>query len=176
MNKYLTLSLISGAIIALDQATKIYIHTQFRLGESITVLENFFNITYVRNFGAAFGILAESQPTFREIFFLTMPPVALIIILFILKGVEKSDKVQTVGLSLIFGGAIGNYIDRIRFQYVIDFLDFHFYSKASWPAFNVADSAIVCGVGLLLLQMVFEKKNELAMSEASAEPSSEKTS
>ncbi|WP_413292631.1 signal peptidase II [Bdellovibrio sp. HCB185ZH] len=160
--KYIWLAAIAGFLVALDQVTKLYIHTHFHLGESVVVIPNFFNFTYVRNFGAAFGFLAESHPSFRELFFLSMPPIALIIILGILRGVKNEDTKQIVALSSIFGGAIGNYIDRIRFRYVIDFLDFHIYGKWSWPAFNIADMAIVGGVGLLLLLMFLEnsKKKE----------------
>ncbi|MGZ3742492.1 MAG: signal peptidase II [Pseudobdellovibrionaceae bacterium] len=158
--KYLYLAVITGLLVAADQLVKMYIHTQFHLGESIVVIPNFFNLTYVRNFGAAFGFLAESHPTFREIFFLAMPPVALIIILTIMHGVKDEDTKQIIALSAIFGGAIGNYVDRLRFRYVIDFLDFHLNNKYSWPAFNIADSAIVCGVCLLLLMMVFESKHK----------------
>ncbi|UYL08770.1 signal peptidase II [Bdellovibrio sp. SKB1291214] len=160
--KYIWLAAIAGFLIALDQVIKLYVHTHFHLGESVVVIPNFFNLTYVRNFGAAFGFLAESHPSFRELFFLSMPPIALIIILGILRGVKDDDTKQIIALSSIFGGAIGNYIDRIRFRYVIDFLDFHLYGKWSWPAFNVADMAIVGGVGLLLLLMFIEnsKKKE----------------
>ncbi|QDK46820.1 MULTISPECIES: signal peptidase II [unclassified Bdellovibrio] len=160
--KYIWLAAIAGFLVALDQVTKLYIHTHFHLGESVVVIPNFFNFTYVRNFGAAFGFLAESHPSFRELFFLSMPPIALIIIMGILRGVKNEDTKQIVALSSIFGGAIGNYIDRIRFRYVIDFLDFHIYGKWSWPAFNIADMAIVGGVGLLLLLMFLEnsKKKE----------------
>jgi signal peptidase II len=87
-----------------------------------------------------------------------MPPVALIIILMILRGVADNDKWNIVALSSVFGGAIGNYIDRLRFRYVIDFLDFHLKEKYSWPAFNVADMAIVSGVILLLILMFLEEK------------------
>lgn len=156
--KYIWLALVSGFLIALDQLTKAYVHTHFHLGESVPVITNFFNFTYVRNFGAAFGFLAESHPSFREVFFLAMPPIALVIILFILKSVKDTDTKQIIALSSIFGGAIGNYIDRLRFRYVIDFLDFHIYNRWSWPAFNIADMAIVGGVGLLLLLMMLEKK------------------
>ena len=161
--KYLYLSVITGLLVAIDQLSKMYIHTQFHLGESTVIIPNFFNLTYVRNFGAAFGFLAESHPTFRELFFLAMPPIALIIIVAILRGVKDDDTKQIVALSCIFGGAIGNYIDRLRFRYVIDFLDFHLNNRYSWPAFNIADSAIVGGVGLLLFMMFLEsrtKKNE----------------
>lgn len=156
--KYLVLLIISGILICLDQLSKLYIHTQFRLGESFGVLPQFFNLTYVRNYGAAFGFLAESHPGFREVFFLSMPPVALVIILLILRTVQETDWKQIISLSLIFGGAVGNYIDRLRFRYVIDFLDFHYKNTYSWPAFNIADSAIVVGVFILLGTVFFSPK------------------
>ena len=157
--KYLILVAFSLFLVAIDQLTKVYIHTHYQLGESLAVLPGYFNITYVRNFGAAFGFLAQSHVDFREIFFLAMPPVALLVILIILRGVADNDKYQIVALSAVFGGAIGNYIDRLRFRYVIDFLDFHWADVYTWPAFNIADSAIVCGVGILLVLMLFEKKS-----------------
>jgi signal peptidase II len=160
--KYFILMGLSALIIAIDQLVKMYVHTHYQLGESSPILPGFFNITYVRNFGAAFGFLNQSQPTFREIFFLTMPPVALGIILYILKSVEDSDTIQILALSSVFGGAVGNYIDRIRFRYVIDFLDFHWKEIYTYPAFNVADMAIVCGVCILLLLMYFEGKKKTA--------------
>ena len=151
--KYLILSVVAATLVAIDQLTKLYIHTHFELGEFISVLPGYFNITYVRNPGAAFGIFREAQETFRTIFFLAMPPIAMITILAILRSVANSDRIQILALSSIFGGAIGNYLDRIRFGYVIDFLDFHWQSKYSWPAFNVADSAIVVGVFVLVILM-----------------------
>lgn len=158
--KYVILAAVAGLIVALDQLLKIYIHTHYQLGESTPVLPGFFNITYVRNFGAAFGFLGDSHPAFREIFFLAMPPVALLIILMIMRGVPDSDRWQALALSGVFGGAIGNYIDRLRFRYVIDFLDFHLQEKYTWPAFNIADMAIVGGVGLLLFLMFVEEKQK----------------
>ncbi len=161
--KYLILAAIAGTIIAIDQATKMYVHTHFGLHESIEVIQGFFNFTYVRNYGAAFGFLAESHQTFREIFFLSMPPVALLVILAILRGVQEHDRWQIISLSLVFGGAIGNYIDRIRFRYVIDFLDFHIQKKYTWPAFNIADSAIVVGVSILLFLELTRVKSQAAV-------------
>jgi signal peptidase II len=149
--KLLILLSISGFIIALDQATKLYIHTHFQLGESLTVISNYFNITYVKNPGAAFGFLANSHPMFRDAFFLIIPPVAMVIIVMILRTVSSTDRIQILALSSVFGGAIGNYIDRLRLRYVIDFLDFHFQNVYSWPAFNVADISIVTGISLLFL-------------------------
>lgn len=151
--KYLVLSAVAGAVIAIDQLTKIYVHANFTLGESIPVVQDIFHFTYVRNTGAAFGVFRNAAEMFRTAFFLTMPPLACIIILRMLAGVPEEDRWQVFALSLIFGGAIGNYIDRLRFGYVIDFLDFHWKEVWSYPAFNIADSAIVTGVGLLLLLM-----------------------
>lgn len=165
--KYLILAAIAGAVITIDQATKMYVHTHFQLHESIEVLSGFFNLTYVRNYGAAFGFLAESHQTFRELFFLSMPPVALLIILAILRTVNELDRWTIASLSLVFGGAIGNYIDRLRFRYVIDFLDFHFQKAYTWPAFNVADSAIVVGVAVLLFLELTRTKKSVADSKSS---------
>lgn len=151
--KYLILMAVAGLVVALDQLTKLYIHTNFELGEFLPVIHNYFNITYVRNTGAAFGFLRDAHETFRTAFFLSMPPLAMITILAILRGVANDDRVQIVALSAIFGGAIGNYLDRLRFGFVIDFLDFHWQNKYSYPAFNIADSAIVCGVCVLLILM-----------------------
>jgi signal peptidase II len=148
--KYLLLLAISGAVITIDQVVKMYVHTHFHLQEEMVVLPKFFNLTYLQNTGAAFGIFAELPPAYREVFFLVMPPIALLIILMLLRQYKEGDRAGIVALSLVFGGAIGNYIDRLRFHYVIDFLDFHIDEAYHWPAFNVADMAIVVGVGLLM--------------------------
>lgn len=149
--KYMILLTITLIVVALDQYTKMIVHSTFDLGQSISVIKGFFNFTYVRNTGAAFGILGTAPAAFREIFFLSIPPIAVFLILLFLYGVDEKNKLEIYALSLISGGAIGNYIDRIRFRYVIDFLDFHFQEKYSWPAFNVADSAIVIGVTALTI-------------------------
>lgn len=152
-SKYLVLATIAGFLVVLDQITKIYVHANFALGETLPVVQDIFHITYVRNIGAAFGIFRDMPETFRDIFFKSMPPIAMAIILYMLKGVANSDRWQVFALSMIFGGAVGNYIDRLRFGYVIDFLDIHYKEVWSYPAFNVADSAIVGGVCLLLVMM-----------------------
>ncbi len=158
--KYLIASILAGAIVALDQLTKVMVLSRFRLGESYTIIENFFNLTFVKNFGAAFGFLAQSHPEFRDVFFLVMPPAAMVVIFLLLKGVQNNDRTQILALSSIMGGAIGNYIDRLRFRYVIDFLDFHWFNQYSWPAFNIADSAIVIGVGVLMWQMFKDSRSK----------------
>jgi signal peptidase II len=157
-SRYFALAAIASLVVILDQLTKLYIHSHFNVGDSVRVIEGLFNITYVRNTGAAFGILRESAESFRSIFFMLMPPIAMVIIAMILRGVANNDRWQVLALSMIFGGAVGNYIDRLRFGYVIDFLDFHIKDIYSWPAFNVADSSIVIGVGVLLLLMALQKQ------------------
>jgi len=148
MSKYRLFIITASLSLILDQLTKIYIDRTFALYESMTVIENFFNITYVRNPGAAFGILSDSAV--RIPFFITVSIVAGIGILWYLRRVDRRDRWQHFALGLIFSGAVGNLIDRIRLGEVIDFLDAHWYG-AHWPAFNVADSAICVGVALMFL-------------------------
>ena len=157
--KYMILIALTFLITAIDQYTKMIVHSTFDLGESIRIIEGFFNFTYVRNTGAAFGVLGKSHETFRQAFFLAVPPVAIIIITYFIYTLPETEKLEIYALSMISGGALGNYIDRLRFGYVIDFLDFHIQEKYSWPVFNLADSTIVVGVGILIL-LTFRKKPE----------------
>jgi len=159
-NKLIYLISISSLVIALDQITKLIVHTKFQLHESVAIIPNYFNITYVRNFGAAFGILAQTPATFREIFFLSMPPFACLLVLYIIWGLKETQVFQTIALSFVFGGAIGNYIDRVKYKYVVDFIDFHYHNKQTWPAFNIADVAIVGGV-FVLIYLVLTDKNKI---------------
>ena len=157
--KYLLLLTVNGAILALDQVTKLLIHTRFQLGESVSVIQDFFDITYVRNQGAAFGIFAQFPASFREPFFTIVPLFAIFVILMIVRKTPDSDRLNLLALSLICAGAIGNFIDRWQYKFVIDFLDFHYKEVYHFPAFNVADSAIVVGVGIMLL-LILKQKNE----------------
>ncbi len=149
--KTIYLLVTTSFLVAFDQLTKIYVQSKFYLGESISVIDGYFNFTYVQNPGAAFGFLAQSPPIFRDNFFLIIPPIAMGIIVFFMKSVKSNDRIQILALCSVFGGALGNYIDRLRVGYVIDFLDFHIKHRYSWPAFNIADSAIVCGIIILFL-------------------------
>ena len=155
--KYLILSVISVIVLFLDQATKIFIDRTMDLHSSITVVENFFNITYIRNKGAAFGFLAESS--FRLPFFILISIIAGVVIIGIFRKLRPEQKLTAVSLSLIFAGAMGNLIDRVRLGEVIDFIYVHWYEHY-WPAFNVADSAICVGVALLALDMLREEQRK----------------
>lgn len=160
-SKYIILICLAGLVITLDQISKLYVAHHFELHESITVIPHFFNLTYVRNTGAAFGLLSKAPESFRIPFFIIIPLVALTIIVLIFKKTQETQLLMITALSLILGGAVGNFIDRLRFNYVIDFLDFHWFNKYHWPAFNVADSTIVVGV-MLLIFYTFTHDNKSA--------------
>jgi len=156
-DKYLLLVLITTSALILDQLSKLYIASTFSLYESVTVFENFFHVTYILNPGAAFGIFAGSAAAFRIPFFLILSAIASVGIIIFYRTSE--DILVQIGLSLILGGAIGNMIDRARLGEVIDFIDVHWYNS-HWPAFNVADSAITVGVGLMILDMFLKEKKK----------------
>lgn len=149
--KYWILILLSVFVILLDQWTKALILARFQLGDSVPVLSSFFNITYVRNTGAAFGFLAGSSSSFRVPFFIIVPIVALTVIGLMFRKLPERDVQMASALALVMGGAVGNFIDRIQHGFVVDFLDFHWNYAAHFPAFNVADSAICIGVGLMMI-------------------------
>jgi signal peptidase II len=161
-NKLVVISIVPALILILDQWTKFLVLEKFRLGESISIIEGFFNLTYIRNPGAAFGIFAQSHPSFRGPFFLLIPLVAMIVIGMVFKKLPKQSLLLSTALSLVMGGAVGNLIDRVRFGYVVDFLDFHWRYGYHFPAFNVADSAICVGVGILILDILIHPEKENA--------------
>ena len=154
--KYKTLLLIIVGMVFLDQATKLYIDSNMELHQSIQVIKNFFQITYIRNSGAAFGILSGFKSLWLTLFFMLISVVAVGIIMFFYHKTPENQRLILVSFALIMSGAIGNFIDRVFYGEVIDFLYFHWYQHY-WPAFNVADSCITIGVSLLLWDMVFPK-------------------
>jgi signal peptidase II len=137
-------------VLGLDQATKLYVHTTFALHESRPVIDNLLAWTYVRNAGAAFGMLAQQSETFLRLFFPAVTVLALVGLLTYYVRVPSQYVLRLWGLCLIISGALGNGLDRLWLGQVIDFIDVHGYAY-HWPAFNVADSSICIGVGLLLL-------------------------
>ncbi len=163
MSKYRTLSIIALVILVLDQATKLYVDANFRLHETVPVIRDVFHLTYVRNKGAAFGILAESAV--RIPFFIGVSIIAMLGILWYIKRIRDNQRLALIALSMIFSGAFGNLIDRVRLGEVIDFLDV-FWRSYHWPAFNVADSAITVGVTLLFIDMWAEDRNKSAIETA----------
>ena len=155
--RYRLLIIAIAIIVPLDQWSKFYIDATMQLHQSMTVVEHFFNICYVLNTGAAFGLLANSA--LRVPLLTGVALVAVVVILWIFKRID-GRQLQRIALSLVLSGAIGNLIDRIRIGAVVDFLDVHWY-QYHWPAFNVADSAITLGVILLLLDLVADERRRV---------------
>ncbi len=158
----LKLFIIFFVLVVLDQITKMIVHHNFYLGESIPIIDGLFNLTYVRNQGAAFGFMAQAESSIRTFLFLLIPILACVWLLFLIWQTKDSNKVLTMAYTLILTGAIGNLIDRVRFGYVVDFLDFYF-KGAHFPAFNIADSCITIAAILLIwdffFQLYLSKKN-----------------
>lgn len=129
------------------------------LHEVYPVIPGLFNLVYVLNPGAAFGFLADASAAFRYVFFTGITVVAAGLIVYYLVKTNPRNLILASSLTLIFGGAIGNLIDRIRFGSVVDFLDFYL-GSAHWPAFNVADSAITVGAALMIWEMILHRKEK----------------
>ncbi len=165
--KYLILLILTAAIILFDQWSKSQILSQFRLLETRPIIGKVFSFTYIRNSGAAFGILAHSSPRFRVPFFVTVPIFALLAIGFVFKRISEKDYKLSIALSLVIGGAVGNLLDRLRWGYVVDFLDLHWGYSYHFPAFNVADSAICVGVGILMIDLLTRDSAEEVRQDAS---------
>jgi signal peptidase II len=151
---------LAGIIVILDQLTK-YLIDQAR--PNFQVIPGFFNLSYVRNPGAAFGIFQHKQ-----FFLIGVSLVAAGILLFLLFYEREDRKGLLLALALILGGTCGNLIDRVRWRYVIDFLDFYI-GKHHWPSFNVADSAITIGVGVLILATLLETREDNQSQKISSE-------
>lgn len=154
----LALASLTGSVIVIDQLSKQHIMETMRLHESIPIGPNLFSFTYIRNPGAAFGLLAGSSNAFRMVFFGLTSIFALVLLGTILYRMPEREWMGRLSVSAILGGAVGNLIDRLRFGEVIDFLDVYIDSY-HWPAFNVADSAITVGVIFLIIHFMFEKQD-----------------
>ncbi|WP_027340315.1 signal peptidase II [Halonatronum saccharophilum] len=135
--------------LVLDQLTKYLILTNFVLHQSMPIIENIFHLTYVRNEGAAFGIL-QGQRTF----FILVTMLVIGLLIYFYRQLPLNSFWNRLALGLALGGAIGNLIDRIRLGYVIDFFDFRV-----WPVFNIADSAIVIAVIIYSYWILFLEEN-----------------
>ncbi|MGL5541640.1 MAG: signal peptidase II [Erysipelotrichaceae bacterium] len=146
-------------IVGLDQLTKIWIDSSMQLHDSIVVIKDFFNITYAHNTGAAWSMLEG-----KMLFFYLVAIVAIVGLTWYYFNTQPYERITRWGLVLMVAGTIGNFIDRLMFQYVRDFLDFMILGY-DFPIFNIADMALVIGVGLILLDVFMEtfgvyKQNE----------------
>lgn len=159
MNRYLRLFSLALPVAIIDQATKALVLAKIPLHDSIPVLDGFFNLVHARNRGAAFGFLNRPDTDWQFWLFGGATLLAAVIILYLTKTIRQDAKgagLSIISLGLVLGGAVGNFIDRVRHKSVVDFLDFQV-GDWHWPAFNVADIAITCGVFLLLAITLLRK-------------------
>jgi signal peptidase II len=148
--------LIAFAVVCLDRLAKWSVERNLTLHDSIQIVPGFFRITHVENRGAAFGLFADSPSEWKIALLVLFSLVALVIVSALLWKNSHSMTTTGVGLALILGGALGNLWDRLLSGRVVDFLLFYV-GQYQWPAFNVADSAIVVGAGLLVFEILFAK-------------------
>ncbi len=158
-SKYMRLAGVAGLIVIVDQITKALIVKSMPLYHSVPVIPGFFNITHIQNPGGAFGFLANQSSSLRTIVFLLISSLAVGLIFWFYKNTPKTHPWLANAFAMIFGGAIGNLIDRIRFRKVVDFLDIYL-GDLHWPAFNIADSAISIGIAIFIFHLLFKKLPE----------------
>jgi signal peptidase II len=147
---------LSVVVILIDQVTKHMVDSTMRLYQTIE-LAPYFQLTYMRNQGAAFSFLSTAGG-WQRWFFIALATLSSIVIGYWLKKLNRSQSFEAFAWAMVLGGALGNLIDRIIYGYVIDFLDVY-YGDWHWPAFNVADSAITLGVTMLLIDSFRSKAN-----------------
>jgi signal peptidase II len=146
-------ALVSLAVAAIDQVSKAIVLRHLAPAGSVPIVPGLFNLTFVTNRGALFGLLHDLPDPFRAVLFTVVPGLAVALVVLFQYRTDVTERLTQTGLALILGGAIGNLADRIRLGHVVDFLDV-FVGTHHWPAFNAADSSICIGVGLLLLDLI----------------------
>lgn len=152
------LTLLFIVLLALDQLSKVLVQSNMVVGESRTVIKGLFNITYVFNPGAAFGIFNSQPEMFRKIFFIGITVVACALIIYLIYK-DYNYRLRTISYVMILAGAVGNFIDRVRMGMVVDFLDVY-WKNWHWYTFNIADCCITFAVGLLLWEMFLNRKKD----------------
>jgi signal peptidase II len=156
VRKYVPFAVISALVIVLDQVTKIMVLQKMPLYHSISVIPGFFSLTHVHNPGGAFGFMAQHDSPWRHWLFLAAAGIALVMIIYFYHQTPPSHRLFGAALAMIFGGAVGNLIDRLRYGVVVDFLDFYI-GYMHWPTFNIADSAVTVGVIVFVMHILFKK-------------------
>ncbi len=148
--------LIALGVVLVDQATKWLLAANIQLHDSLSVIPGFFRLTHVENRGAAFGLFSDSPGEWKVAMLILFSLVALVVVSSLLWKNSHAMNATGFALSLILGGALGNLWDRVLTGHVVDFLDFSL-GPYHWPAFNVADSAIVIGALMLVAEILFAK-------------------
>ena len=148
---YVMIFAIIFVIIAVDQIIKFLVLNTLAIGQTVPLIDGVFHFTYVRNFGAAFSILQNRQ----EFLIIVTGLVMIVILIYLLKNAKHFDSLAIISLSMIVGGGVGNIIDRVRYGFVVDYLDFRL---IHFPVFNFADCCIVVGAIMMLLYVFFMAK------------------
>ena len=154
MSKKVFVASVAVTVVVLDQLTKWYIKENVALHTSIPVVDSLFNIVHVRNPGGAFNLLSQASDAVRIPFFAVATVVAIAALVYFIRQIPASQPWLLFAVAGVLGGAVGNFIDRVAYGEVIDFLDVY-WGAYHWPAFNVADSFISIGVVVLLLYSIF---------------------
>jgi len=144
--------LIAAIIVIADQVTKVIASAELILYKAVAVMP-MFNLRLLHNEGAAFSFLSDAGG-WQRWFFTIISLFVSVLLVFWIKKLKPEEKFQALSFSLILGGAVGNLIDRVRLGYVVDFIEIY-YKEYSWPAFNIADSAITIGVTILIIDTLF---------------------
>lgn len=152
-------AIVALGVVILDHVTKWLAEARLDPYRSVVVIPGFFDLTLVRNPGGVFGLFRDLDPSVRSALFTLVPMLAVVLILVYAYKTPASHRLAQTALALILGGALGNLSDRLRFGHVIDFLDVYV-GEYHWPAFNLADSAICVGVGLLVVESLFAQERE----------------
>jgi signal peptidase II len=155
-NKFTRLIIVAGLVVLADQITKALVIKYVPLHKNISIITGIFDITHILNPGGAFGLMADMSAVVRTVVFLFLSSLAVGLILYFYIKTPRDFFFLSSAFALIFGGAIGNLIDRVRFGVVVDYLDFYI-GKYHWPAFNIADSAITVGLFIFIYHLVFKK-------------------
>jgi signal peptidase II len=153
--------IIAASVVLLDQMTKWLVAQKIALHDGVDVVPGFFRLTHVQNQGAAFGLFSDSTSEWKVAMLILFSIAALAVVSALLWKNGNAMNATAIALSLVFGGALGNLWDRVSSGRVIDFLDIY-YGSHHWPAFNVADSAIVIGALLLLSEIFLAPQEEKA--------------
>jgi len=149
--------LIAAFVVFVDRLSKRMVAAHIALHDSIVIIPRFFSLTQVQNRGAAFGLFDSAPGSWKIALLVMFSVLALMVVTALLWKDSYSLSPTGIGLSLILGGALGNLWDRVVHHHVVDFLYFY-WGRYHWPAFNIADSAIVVGALLLVSEILFAKE------------------
>jgi len=149
VRRWAPLAFVAAPVLALDQWSKLYIRSHFKLYESHPIVPNWLDLTYTLNPGAAFSLFATMPAGFRHVFFIVLSIVATVVLIALMAR-RTTTMLSSIAFALVLGGTVGNLIDRLARGLVIDFIYVH-HGSFSYPVFNVADSAITVGVAMILL-------------------------